>query len=75
MKYRPQRSSFKQAMQEVVEVANRVELAMVIGRQMSTPVKAEQLSFATIGLDTRNGWDTYRVCVDGCAVGFADAAF
>jgi phosphoribulokinase len=68
IKFRPQRGSYQEAMQESV-VIDRNEFFSFIWKQFG---QGEIEFVPSLWIDDRNGWDTHTVVVDGKAVGFTD---
>ena len=69
MKFRPQRGGFEESMKEVVELQDSVDaLRHHLGCNYDDEIRFERPLF-----DSRNGWETYCVTVNFCAVGFTDS--
>lgn len=60
--YRPQRGTLKEAMKEVVEVANLDELKAHLKKEWNMNVEDVKIEYYTY--DERIKWDTYLVTVD-----------
>lgn len=73
--FRQHRGSFKEAMKTVIEVRDKVDLFNYLKHDLSG-YKLESMDQLTItpysGIDSRNGWDTYIVCINGAAIGFTN---
>jgi hypothetical protein len=66
MKFRPQRGGLEESMRETIEVADMKSLATHLG------VDVERIVVRHYGFDSRIGWDTHIVTIDGEGVGFTD---
>jgi hypothetical protein len=67
MKYREHRGGYKDSMATVLEIQPTINALAVILKVPPLAVVVKPLCF-----DSRNGWDTHMVAVEGCAVGFTD---
>ncbi len=67
MKYRHQRGGLAESMATVIEIEPTIDALAVMLRVPPSAVTVERYCY-----DKRIGWDTYLVCVDGCAVGMTD---
>ena len=71
--FRQHRGSFKEAMKTVFEVENKAELFYCLKEVGYKLENIEQLTIKPYsGIDSRNGWDTYIVCISGMAIGFTN---
>ena len=71
-KFRPQRGGYAESMVDVVEIEGINDLAEYLSVIMKVNIFVAALNFESIGVDERNGWDTYLVRFGGLAVGFCD---
>jgi hypothetical protein len=70
MKYRPQRGGYADSMRECVSLRPE-ELRKHVGARRADKVKIVPYP-EPILFDSRNGWNTHVVTVNGAAVGFTD---
>lgn len=68
MKYRPQRGGLKESMAEVIEIEPTINALAVVLKVPPSAITVEAYTY-----DDRIGWDTYLVCIEGCAVGYTNA--
>jgi tRNA splicing ligase len=80
IKFRPQRSTFNEAMLEAVEIPASKEALLKHLNAIHPFIcirnyKVEDISIAKRGVDKRNGWDTYSVTIKnlGC-IGFINSS-
>lgn len=77
MKTRPAAGTlFSEAMEHVVEFTSRSDLVTYLQEHYSfwNPTN-ENVTIRPYGFDSRNGWNTHLICVDGMAALFSDGNF
>jgi len=79
IKFRFHRGSLALSMETTIEVYSKIELFCKIFQEHSKigecDYRFEDMTIDPYGRDYRIGWDTYMVCINGNAVGFADGNF
>ena len=67
MKFREHRGGLEESMATVVELNSKKEFCDYVGKLARRIVPLEEctLSFREYGFDSRIGWDTYLVVLDG----------
>lgn len=68
MKYRHQRGGLKESMETVIEIEPTIDALAVVLKVPPSAITVESYTY-----DKRIDWDTYLVCVEGCAVGYTNA--
>ena len=66
-KYRPHRGGLEESMREAVLVEDFAALAKHL-----SATETDRVEVAPYGFDSRTGWDTHLVTVNGRPVGFTD---
>lgn len=79
MKFREHIGGFTESMKTTVEIADLNELKQLL--QVKYEHEIERIIFKDMGVDDRNGWNTFMVCVDfvgltpAYPVGWSDGSF
>lgn len=71
-RFRPQRVTLAEALDEMVAVRTREELLRTVAVMIGRTVSSDEVDLRHYGFDARIGWDTWMVTWRGMCVGYTD---